>query len=110
MADEPEPQEPVDFIAVLRGKIPDLHGYDEYAIDQYVGLSFYIAQREAGMPQAQAAELTCAQHGHDAPRGLCQRCGLGVELGASKDEKEERRQRVAERDRWLASRLGEKGR
>jgi len=99
---EPEP-DPPDSIAELRAKIADLRPYDEYAIDQYVSLSFYIAQREAGTPQAQAAMATCEQHGHDAPRGLCLRCGLGVELGGEKDRDAERR---AERDDWLASKQG----
>ena len=53
------------------------------------------------MPQPMAATLTCENFGHDAPRGQCRRCGLGVELG---DETTRERQRVAERDAWLQSR------
>jgi hypothetical protein len=60
------------------------------------------ADGHAGMPQAMAAKVTCENFGHDAPRGLCRRCGLGVELGDETTKRE--RQRVAERDAWLRSR------
>lgn len=94
--------EPEDHAVKLRSKIADPHGYDDIAIDQYVATGFYIAQRHAGVPLAQACQMTCEHFGHDAPRGQCQRCGLGVELG-DRDKKRER-ERVAERDAFLASR------
>jgi hypothetical protein len=53
------------------------------------------------MPQGMAARVTCEQFGHDAPRGLCRRCGLGVELG---DDSKRERQRLEDRQAWLASR------
>lgn len=59
------------------------------------------ADGHAPMPQAMAARVTCENFGHDAPRGLCRRCGLGVELG---DDTKRERQRVADREAWLASR------
>jgi len=46
--------------------------------------------------------MACEVFGHDAPRGLCRRCGLGVDL--TQDAKDKKR--VAERDAFLASRHG----
>jgi hypothetical protein len=46
--------------------------------------------------------MTCQRFGHDAPRGLCRRCGLGVDVTATEESREKRR--MAERDEWLASR------
>jgi hypothetical protein len=124
----------------LKAEIPDFHGYDDEALEQYRALSFYLAQRRggstchgammrfestggegtshgvctvcnqpadghAGMPQAMAAKVTCENFGHDAPRGLCRRCGLGVELGDdTKRERERERDRVEQRQAWLQSR------
>jgi hypothetical protein len=59
------------------------------------------ADGHAPMPQAMAAKITCENFGHDAPRGLCRRCGLGVELG---DDTKRERERVEQRQAWLASR------
>ena len=63
------------------------------------------ADGHVGMPQAMAAKVTCENFGHDAPRGLCRRCGLGVELGDdTKRERERERERVEQRQAWLQSR------
>jgi hypothetical protein len=99
---EPPPQPEGDPFGELRGLIADYGEYDERAMDQYRALSHYFAYRKAGAPRGQAASATCAIFGHDAPRGLCLRCGLGVDLGA--DTSRQERQRLAERDAWLASR------
>jgi len=92
--------EAVDLDEQLRASIKDLHAYDEHAIDCYAAFSFYIAQRQADVPQAQAAQMTCEAWGHEAPRGLCLRCGLGVELGGGEDKRA--KERVSERARWLS--------
>lgn len=97
-----EPEEPRDFLADLHEKIPDFRGYDELAADQYIALGHYIALRIEGVPLPQAVARICEVHGHDAPRGKCQRCGLGVEL--DKEDTDKARRRVAERERWLAQR------
>jgi hypothetical protein len=99
----PESQEPVDLRAELHGRIKDFHGYDETAVEEYLALGHYLSLRSDGMPEPQAAALVCEQHGHDAPRGLCRRCGLGVELGSESEKKQ--RDRVAKRDAWLAERM-----
>jgi hypothetical protein len=44
--------------------------------------------------------MACEVFGHDAPRGLCRRCGLGIDL--TKDDSAKKRR--AERDDFLASR------
>jgi hypothetical protein len=94
-----------DALEKIKRRIKDFGGYDEVALEQYRALSFYVASRaDAGMPRAQAAKLTCENFGHDAPRGLCLRCGLGVDI--TKRDEDRARQRVAERDRWLEGRLG----
>jgi hypothetical protein len=86
----------------LKAEVPDFHGYDEEALETYRTLSFYFAQRVAGLALPVAATITCENWGHDAPRGLCQRCGLGVELGSESEKKQ--RERVEQRQAWLASR------
>lgn len=65
-------------------------------------MSFYFAHRQQGMSRAGAKAITCERWGHDAPRGLCRRCGLGVDLGKVEEDRE--RKRIADRDAWLASR------
>lgn len=95
--------QPRDLRAELQAKIADYRGYDELAVDQYLALSHYIALREQGTSQAQAAALVCEVHGHDAPRGRCVRCGLGVTLDS---DEQKRRERSAKRDAWLQSRRG----
>jgi hypothetical protein len=97
-----ESQEPHDYQAEMRAKISDFRGYDELAVDQYLALSHYLAMREAGMPLAQAAAMVCDQHGHDAPRGLCRRCGLGVDL--TDESRKRERDRTAKRQAYLATR------
>lgn len=98
-----EGQGPRDYQAEMRAKIPDFRGYDELAVDQYLALSHYMALRESGMPLAQAAALVCEQHGHDAPRGLCRRCGLGIDL--TDESKKRERDRDARRQSFLATRF-----
>jgi hypothetical protein len=88
----------------MRAKIPDFRGYDELATDQYLALSHYLAMRESGVSLAQAAALVCEQHGHDAPRGLCRRCGLGVDL--TDESRKRERERDAKRQEFLATRHG----
>lgn len=97
---QPEPKE--DQFEQLKKDVGDFHGYDEEAFETYRTLSFYFAQRVAGMALPVAAATTCENWGHDAPRGLCRRCGLGVELGTESESKQ--RKREAQRDAWLASR------
>jgi hypothetical protein len=103
----PEPEQPTDEqlkedpFEKLRLSLSDFGDYDELALEQYKSFSFYFAQRQQGAPRGAATRLTCERFGHDAPRGLCRRCGLGVDLGKSVDED---KQRMAERDAWLASR------
>jgi hypothetical protein len=93
-----------DALEKLKRKISDFHGYDELALEQYRALSFYLACRaDEQMSLAMAAKVTCETFGHDAPRGLCQRCGLGIDV--TKRDEDRARQRVAERDRWLEGRL-----
>lgn len=93
-----------DDFAGLKASIPDFAEYDEYALDIYRSLSFYFAQRaDAGMSRPQAKAATCEVFGHDAPRGKCIRCGLGVDLDREEDRN---RDRIAKRDAWLADRLG----
>jgi hypothetical protein len=80
----------------------DFGEYDETALEQYRSYSFYFAQRQQGASRATAKALTCERYGHDAPRGMCRRCGLGVDItktGESADRK-----RLVEREAWLASR------
>lgn len=91
-----------DPFKLLRLSIPDFGEYDEGALEQYQSFSFYFAHRQQGATRAMAATLTCERFGHDAPRGLCRRCGLGVDL--SKVEEAKERQRTGERGAWLASR------
>lgn len=86
----------------LRSEIPGFGGYDALALEQYETLSFYFAQRKQ-MPQPLAATATCENFGHDAPRGQCRRCGLGVELGGEA-EKLRARERLIERTQWLRNR------
>jgi hypothetical protein len=103
---EPEPDKGVedeDPFEALRREIPDFAEYDEAALDEYRAFSFYFAQRRDGETRQRAKELTCERFGHDAPRGLCRRCGIGVELGKDDDRD---LKRAAERQRWLASRFG----
>ena len=95
-------EEPRDYQAEMREKIPDFRGYDEVAVDQYLATGHYLAMREAGVPLAQAAALVCDQHGHDAPRGLCRRCGLGVDL--TEESRQRERDRDAKRMAYLATR------
>jgi hypothetical protein len=106
MVDEPEsPQgDPDDDqFERLKAEVPDFHGYDEEALETYRAMSYYFYQRTAGeRPLPVAAAMTCEAFGHDAPRGLCRRCGLGVELG--KEDEDKQRRRVAEREAWLADR------
>ena len=104
-SDPPTPaerQQEADQFEQLKTRIPDFHGYDEAAFETYRTLSFYFAQRVAGMALPVAAATTCENWGHDAPRGLCNRCGLGIELGSESERKQ--RQRVADREAWLQSR------
>jgi hypothetical protein len=89
----------------LRERIKDRTEYDDYALDAYRALSHYIAAREQGMPAPQAARITCEHFGHDAPRGRCLRCGLGVDLTDTGKERDEKRDRIVQRDRWLKDRM-----
>lgn len=104
--DEPkqdsEQQRQEDPFEGLRRSIPDFGEYDEMAIEQYQSLSFYFAHRQQGMARAAAQTMTCERWGHDAPRGLCRRCGLGVDLTKTEDTRE--RERMSEREAFLASR------
>lgn len=110
MPDEPQPtqeqptQEQLDDdpFRGIRMSISDFGEYDEYALEQYRSFSFYFAHRRQGVPRARAKELTCQRFGHDAPRGLCRRCGLGVDV--TKVGEGEERKRLSEREAWLASR------
>jgi hypothetical protein len=79
-----------------------LEGYDERALQFYAASSYYVAARCDGMPQAQASAFTCEMFGHDAPRGMCLRCGLGAD--SSELERQRDRDLVRKRDEWLASR------
>lgn len=102
---EPEPTEKEkqeDPFAEIRRSLADFAEYDELALEQYRSFSFYFAQRRAGASRAVAQTLTCQEFGHDAPRGLCRRCGLGVDL--TKGSESEERTRMADRQAWLASR------
>ena len=91
-----------DLGATIRADIPDFRGYDEIALDQYLAVGHYVALRREKMPQAQAATLVCEIHGHDAPRGLCRRCGLGVDL--TDEGKKRERERDVRRQEFLARR------
>jgi hypothetical protein len=95
-------EEPRDYQAEMRAKIPDFRGYDELAVDQYIATAHYLAMREAGVPLAQAAAFICQNHGHDAPRGLCRRCGLGIDL--TDPSKQRDADRDARRQAYLAQR------
>lgn len=96
---KPEQEDPFERI---RREVADFHGYDEVAMEQFQTLSFYFAQRRTGVPLPTAATMTCQNFGHDAPRGLCRRCGLGIDL---EDQTKQRQQdRVARRDEFLATR------
>jgi hypothetical protein len=103
-----EPEQPSaqekeeDPFEELRAEIADFGDYDERALDVYQTLSYYFALRRQGMPRPGAKTQTCAMFGHDAPRGMCLRCGIGVDLTADRGKRE--RERLAERDTWLASR------
>lgn len=97
-------EEPHDYQAELRAKITDFRGYDELAVDQYLALSHYLALRESGAPLAQAAAVVCQEHGHDAPRGQCRRCGLGVDMSDESNKKA--RERDARRQEFLTNRHG----
>ena len=100
-----EPDSAADPLDEMRARIADIRDYDERALDQYASFSYYLSLRVQGMPQAQVASLTCERFGHDAPRGLCLRCGLGTDMAADRDrERNRERQRIMERERWLAER------
>ena len=106
MPDEPGPDPEVekrkDPFAELREKTPDFGEYDERALDQYRSLSFYFHQRaDRKLSRPVSARLTCENFGHDAPRGMCLRCGLGVDLTA---ESKKERERVVQRQEWLTAR------
>jgi hypothetical protein len=92
---EPKPYDPKEGVE-------DWGEYDERALDQYRAHGFYLSRRRLGATKAQASQMTCEVFGHDAPRGLCLRCGLGVDL--TQDSKT--RKRLAERQDFLASRHG----
>jgi len=98
-AGEDAAAEPDPFLE-LKADIKDFREYDEYALDVLRSMSFYFAQRRAGASLAQAKTATCDLFGHEAPRGMCIRCGLGVELGSEQESRDEKRRR--ERDEWLA--------
>ena len=103
MAEEPTKEQlKQDPFEEIRRSLPDFGEYDETALEQYRSLSFYFAQRQQGAPRGAATRLTCERFGHDAPRGLCRRCGLGVDL--TKADETQERKRMAERDAFLASR------
>jgi hypothetical protein len=103
MADQPTEEElKEDPFDEIQRSLPDFGEYDEQALEQYRSLSFYFAHRQQGMARAPACAVTCERWGHDAPRGLCRRCGLGVDLTTS--DKNQERQRLTEREMWLASR------
>ena len=91
-----------DPFAELQDAILDFGEYDELALEQYRSYSFYFAHRKQGIPRAGAKALTCERFGHDAPRGLCRRCGLGVDLTKMSEAQENAR--LSERASWLASR------
>lgn len=92
-----------DLFGELRREVPEFGDYDELALEQYRALSFYFHQRaRLKAPRAVAAKATCELFGHDAPRGLCRRCGLGVDL--TKTGEDQDRKRVADRAAFLASR------
>lgn len=97
-------EEPRDYQAEMREKIADFRGYDELAVDQYLATGHYLALRESGVPLAQAAALVCQQHGHDAPRGMCRRCGLGIDL--TDESRKRERERDARRMEFLTARHG----
>lgn len=97
MADE------VNHAAELRKQIVDLTDYDQYAVDHYLAFSYYVSQRTAGRPAAVVAQETCQHFGHDAPRGLCLRCGLGADITRDAERKETS-DRLTRRDEFLASR------
>ena len=100
-----EQPQPKDMIEELRAKFTGLQPYDDRALQLYQAFSYYVAARAEGMPQPQAAELTCSNFGHDAPRGLCLRCSLGTDQGDDIERARKReRDRLAERDRWLEGR------
>ena len=90
----------LDVIDELRAKIGTLTEYDYRSLDVYAALSFYLAQRAGGVQQGAAAQATCENFGHDAPRGLCLRCGIGAEVGGEKPS----RDYAAERQKFLAER------
>jgi hypothetical protein len=106
---EPEPQPPAeekqeDPFEGLRREIADFGDYDERALDDYRTLSYYFALRRQGMSRPAAKTQTCATFGHDAPRGKCERCGIGVDLTSDEGATKRERKRIAERDAWLAAR------
>lgn len=102
-SEEPtEAQLQEDPFEELRRELPDFAEYDEVALEQYRSFSYYFASRRAGAARGVAKELTCQRFGHDAPRGLCRRCGLGVDL--TKADQAQERQRITDRDTWLSSR------
>lgn len=104
----PEPEQPTeeqlkqDPFEEIRRSLPDFGEYDELALEQYRSFSFYFAQRQQGAPRGLATARTCERFGHDAPRGLCRRCGLGVDLTKTAEDSD--RKRIRERDAFLASR------
>jgi hypothetical protein len=99
----PAPEEEKDPFEELR-KIADFGDYDERALDDYQALSYYFSLRKEGMPRPTARVQTCAMFGHDAPRGQCLRCGIGVDPNSDEAGAKRERRRMAERDAWLASR------
>ena len=100
--EEAKPEQGESLEDRLKKGITDFHGYDEEAAAQMEALSFYFSQRAAGLPLPMAATATCQNFGHDAPRGMCRRCGLGVDLGDESRKRE--RKRAGERQAWLATR------
>jgi hypothetical protein len=97
-------EEEPGFIGELRRKIGELTEYDSYALAVYGSLSFYLAQRSGGTPQPQAAQATCKAFGHDSPRGLCLRCGLGQDPLATRQQ-ESYAELLAKRNEWLKKKL-----
>jgi hypothetical protein len=91
-----------DPFEILRRSVSDFGEYDELALEQYRSYSFYFAHRQQGVTRPAAKTLTCERFGHDAPRGLCRRCGLGVDLTQTESKRE--RERLTEREAFLASR------
>lgn len=101
---EETPEDPLAAFRDANGAVP---AYAERAHALYEAATFYMSRLAETRNAGSAAAETCERYGHDAPRGLCLRCGLGTDVtNAQAREREDAHQRLADRQAWLRSRGG----